>query len=190
MKKTTNVSKTTVEQAMAHDYTHEARTEWLQKKNGHYRVYIKRWEPDFYKTTAYDFSISLKSSSIYGCINYYLTYKYPNENLIMNEDDINVCRIELSKKEYEALKKWSEHGDAKTCAVFHDLTNLGTKIAKGMWLNRYDEIVGAWFDVKLKRMAVVIAMYDLGLNASVIGRLDENNNLEKLELKSVNANCK
>ena len=56
-----------------------------------------------------------------------------------------------------------------------------------MWLNRYDEIVGVCFDVKLKRMAVVIAIHELGLNASVIGRLDENNNLKKLEIKSVNA---
>lgn len=105
MKKTTKISKATIEQAMAYDYTQEARTEWLQKKNGHYRIYIKRWEPDFYKTTAYDFELMKKSSSIYGCINYYLTYKYPTENLFMNEDDTNVCRIELSKKEYEALEK-------------------------------------------------------------------------------------
>lgn len=187
MTKTTNISKTTVGQAMAYDGTHASRTQWLQKKNGHYRIYIRNREPDFYKTSAYDFKLIEKSSGVYGCSNYYLTCKYPNENLIMNEDDTNVCRIELSKKEYETLEKWSEHGETRTFAIFHDLANVGTKATKGMWLNRYDEILGACFDVKLKRMAVVIGMHDLGLNASVIGILDENNNLEKLEIKSVNA---
>lgn len=187
MKRITKISKTTVEQAMAYDGTHASRTQWLQKKNGHYRIYIRNREPDFYKTTGYDFKLIKKPSGVYGCSNYYLTCKYPNENLIMNEDDSNVCRIELSKKEYEALEKWSEHGDARACAIFHDLANVGAKATKGMWLNRYDEILGACFDVKLKRMAVVIAMHDLGLNASVLGILDENNNLEKLEIKSVNA---
>ena len=59
-----------------------------------------------------------------------------------------------------------------------------------MWLNRYDEVLAFVYDERLGRSYAALAMHDLGLNVSIIGRLDSCNNLEKLEITSVNADYK